>query len=98
MHPTKPRNLQPIDAERAAQFTVPPDTDPRPAPILAVTVADASRISGLGRTTIYERMADGSLPFAKIGRRTVIPMDGLIALIASGIVRMDEAAANERQP
>ena len=58
------------------------DNDPTPAPILAVTIADACRITGIGRSTLYELVADGRLPLAKIGRRSVIPFPALRDLIS----------------
>lgn len=56
--------------------------DPAPAPILAVRINDACRIVGVGRTTIYELISDGTLGLVKIGRASVIPMDDLRRLIA----------------
>ncbi len=59
------------------------DVDPAPPPILSVTIVDACRISGMGRTAIYEAITDGRLSALKAGQRTLIPMDSLRALIAS---------------
>ncbi len=58
-----------------------PEVPHDPAPLLAVSIVDAARVIGVSRTTIYELMADGDLPFAKIGRRTVIPFDELRRLL-----------------
>jgi excisionase family DNA binding protein len=44
----------------------------------AVTVAEAVRFSGIGRTHLYDLMADGRLPFAKVGSRRLIARRGLI--------------------
>ena len=37
----------------------------------AVSVADATVITGLGRTTIREAISRGELPALKVGRRTL---------------------------
>jgi excisionase family DNA binding protein len=54
-----------------------------PAPLLAVTVNEACRITGLGRTTLYELVADGRLPLVKVGRRSVIPFEALRRLVGA---------------
>ena len=87
MHKTTARDVPRLEMQDADNcVVVAPDNDPLPAPIIAVTVADAARITGIGKTTLYERMGNGSLPFAKVGRRVVIPFGGLTALIAANIV------------
>lgn len=48
---------------------------------LAYSVADAARVTGLGRTTLYALMADGTLPSRKIGKRRLIPAASLMRLI-----------------
>ena len=50
---------------------------------LAFTIADASKVSGLGRTSIYELIGAGKLRAIKAGNRTLIPADALRAFIAS---------------
>jgi excisionase family DNA binding protein len=49
----------------------------------AVTVAEAVRFSGVGRSQLYRLMTRGELPFAKVGARRLIPRRGLIALLAN---------------
>jgi excisionase family DNA binding protein len=44
---------------------------------LAYGVADAARVAGFGRSTLYEALASGSLRAVKLGRRTLIPVDEL---------------------
>lgn len=61
--------------------TTKPSTSQRDA--LALSVDDAARQSGLGRTTLYELMQAGQLPFAKIGARRLILVDDLRALLAA---------------
>ena len=48
---------------------------------LAYSVAEASRTTGLGRTTLYGLIASGALPSRKIGKRRLIPAEGLRRLI-----------------
>ncbi len=40
--------------------------------VIAYPVPDAVRVSGATRTSIYEAMRGGKLPFRKLGRRTLI--------------------------
>lgn len=48
---------------------------------LAYSVAEACRVSSLGRTQLYSLIAAGRLESRKIGRRTVIPAASLRALV-----------------
>jgi excisionase family DNA binding protein len=54
---------------------------PIPPEKLAFSVAEACVATILGRTTIFEKIKDGTLIARKIGGRTVIPADALRALI-----------------
>ena len=49
---------------------------------LAVSIREACRLSGLGRTKIYELISDGRLTPVKIDRRTLIPFDDLAKLVS----------------
>lgn len=51
-------------------------------PKIAYSIKEACKASSLGRTTVYARIADGSLRAVRIGGRTVIPAESLHALIA----------------
>lgn len=51
--------------------------------ILAYTIADATSVSGLGRTTLYELIGAGKIEARKAGGRTLIPADSLRTYIAS---------------
>jgi len=48
---------------------------------LAYTVADACRVSTIGKTRLYQLIAEGKLEARKIGKRTLIPAASLRALI-----------------
>ncbi|WIG56162.1 MAG: hypothetical protein OJF61_001950 [Rhodanobacteraceae bacterium] len=51
-----------------------------PAPI-SVSPEDAAQMLGLGRTKTFELIRTRELPSIKIGRRTLVPVAGLHALI-----------------
>ncbi|MEN9924146.1 MAG: hypothetical protein RL268_272 [Pseudomonadota bacterium] len=48
---------------------------------LAYSVADACRVSSLGKTQIYALIGAGRLECRKVGKRTLIPAASLRALI-----------------
>jgi excisionase family DNA binding protein len=50
---------------------------------LAVSLDEAARRAGLGRTSIYEAVNRGELPLRKVGRRSLIRVDDLKAWIDS---------------
>lgn len=50
----------------------------------AVTVTEAVRFSGIGRTHLYDLMTSGRLPYARVGARRLIARRGLIELLAAG--------------
>jgi excisionase family DNA binding protein len=50
--------------------------------VVAHTIADAVRVSGIGRTTLYELIGAGKLDARKAGNRTLIPADSLRSYIA----------------
>lgn len=49
---------------------------------LAYSIADAVRVSAIGRTRLYALIGEGRLKATKVGKRTLIPADSLKALIA----------------
>ena len=53
----------------------------QPAHALSFTVAAASELSGLGKTSLYALMREGKLRRIKIGDRTLIGGDSLRALL-----------------
>jgi excisionase family DNA binding protein len=48
---------------------------------LALSVKDAARLLGLGRSTIYRLIGEGELQTIKLGNRTLIKMASLRSLI-----------------
>ena len=49
---------------------------------LAVRIPDAVRMTGIGRSKLYELIASGDLETIKIGRCTLVRVDALKALLA----------------
>lgn len=54
--------------------------EPRP---LAVSINEASRMLGIGRTKLHELIAAGKLPARKLGSRTVVLASGIESFLAS---------------
>lgn len=48
----------------------------------AVTVAEASRLTRLGKTTLYQLIANGSIASSKIGKKRLIQRSELKRLLA----------------
>ena len=55
----------------------------RKAEPLAVSPAEAVRLAGLGRTTIYAALGSGALKSLKIGKRRLIAHDALRSWLLS---------------
>ena len=51
---------------------------------LALSVSDAAKRLGIGRNSAYEAIKRGELPHLKVGRRVLIPVAALEALLARG--------------
>lgn len=49
-------------------------------PPLALSIPEAAKHLGIGRTTLYRLIGDGVIPVVKIGRRTIVPVASLEAL------------------
>lgn len=49
---------------------------------LAVSAADAAKLLGVSKATIHEQVAEGRLALVKIGRQSVVPVEGLRRLLA----------------
>jgi excisionase family DNA binding protein len=50
-------------------------------PKLAYSIKEACLVSSLGRTTIYNHIAENRLRAVRVGGRTLIPADSLHALV-----------------
>ena len=48
---------------------------------ITLTVAEACRVTGIGRTTLYALVKEGRLPILHLGRRTLIRRTDLERLI-----------------
>lgn len=74
--------------EQSADLNAEADTK-APPPILpgdlVASVAQAMQVTGLGRTKINELMNDGTLARKKLGRRTLISLEGIERLVGSKI-------------
>lgn len=60
--------------------------DPREQPVLSVE--EAGRLLGLGRSAAYEAVRRGEIPSLRLGRRRVVPTASLRRLLALDV---DEA-------
>ncbi|MCZ7526150.1 MAG: excisionase family DNA-binding protein [Acidimicrobiia bacterium] len=58
------------------------------APIL-LSVVDAARYIGIGRSLLYDLLADGTIESIAIGRRRLVPVDALDAYVER--LRAEEA-------
>lgn len=57
----------------------------------AVRIEEATRISGLGRTTLYRLMSAGEIATVKIGARRLIPRSELRRILAENLVPAEAA-------
>ena len=48
---------------------------------IAVPISEACRISGIGRSKLYEMIKTGDVQVAKIGRRSLVLIESLKALL-----------------
>jgi excisionase family DNA binding protein len=55
----------------------PPDLGGRPGRPITVRIREASRLTGIGRSKLYELIKDGHIETVKIGSMTLIPMRSL---------------------
>lgn len=66
----------PFDAPMKTNLAPPVSGDP-----LTVRIAEAVRLTGIGRSKLYELIASGDIETVKVGRCTLIPMASLRALV-----------------
>jgi excisionase family DNA binding protein len=59
---------------------------------LCFSISDAAHASGLSRARLYEIIAAGELPFAKIGKRTLIRAEDLRQFIDRHLTTRGKAA------
>lgn len=74
-----------LEGQLGLPFDAPEGPDPvrllRGDP-LTVRIAEAVRLTGIGRSKLYELIASGDIETIKVGRCTLIPMTSLRALVA----------------
>jgi hypothetical protein len=64
--------------------------------MISLTIADAVRLSGIGRTSLYELIGAKKLDARKAGNRTLITADSLrsyVANLPAADIRMTRKAA-----
>jgi excisionase family DNA binding protein len=72
---------EPPPRQMAAPIPMPlPAVSETPPPLL-VSIKEARRLVGLGHSTIYARIADGTLETVRLGSRRLIQYDSLRKLI-----------------
>lgn len=54
-------------------------------PKIGYSIREACHASSLGRTTLYSHIAAGRLRVTRIGGRTIIPAEALLALISGEV-------------
>lgn len=58
-----------------------------PSDQLAVSIPDAARRAGIGRSTIYNEIKAGRLASAKLGKRRLIPLAALREWLAAATAK-----------
>ena len=56
---------------------------------LTCTVAEACEVTGLGRTKIYELIGDGRVTTTTVGRRRLVIVQSLLALVGINATAVD---------
>ena len=77
------------------------EAKPFPAPLLTLTIREALRATGLGRTTLYKLIDSGQVRRVKVGKRTLVRYDDLQKLVAPDdcAIHLDSnKQSNEPQP
>ncbi|NRG40373.1 helix-turn-helix domain-containing protein [Rathayibacter sp. VKM Ac-2835] len=55
----------------------------------AISVEEAGEVIGIGRASAYAAVRNGELPSIRIGRRLVVPVPALLALLGEGAPKKD---------
>jgi excisionase family DNA binding protein len=58
------------------------EAKPFPAPLLTLTIREALRATGIGKTTLYKLIDTGQVRRVKVGKRTLVRYDDLQKLVA----------------
>lgn len=51
--------------------------------VLLHSIPETIEMIGLGRSTIYELMTSGRLPYVKVGTRRLVPHDSIVNFVAT---------------
>lgn len=81
-----------VQVERSAAADMPVPSNLRPLPFaqrLTCTVAEACEATGLGRTKIYELIGDGRVTTTTVGRRRLVIVQSLLALVGVNAIPAD---------
>lgn len=52
--------------------------------ILSVSIKQACACIGIGRTKLYQLIKEGKIEVTRLGRRTLVRTDSIIALVSEG--------------
>jgi excisionase family DNA binding protein len=55
-----------------------------------LTVEETARVLGIGRSTAFAAVRDGTIPAVRIGRRWLIPRNSLEGLLSNARAAIDE--------
>ncbi|GGJ10855.1 helix-turn-helix domain-containing protein [Neoroseomonas lacus] len=78
--PASPKAPDPSTLPRVALYADFIDGSPE---TLAVSISEACRIVGIGRSTLYEALARGEIEAAQAGRRTIVIVESLRRYVAA---------------
>jgi len=61
---------------------------------LTITVPEAGRVLGIGRDAAYAAAERGEIPTLRLGRRLVVPVPKLLALLGADVPDMSEPGSD----
>jgi excisionase family DNA binding protein len=67
-------------------------------PRTTLTVEEAARVLGIGRSTAYEAVRCGQIPAMRLGRRSIVPAAWLAQQLGVTIEAVTVAIADGEQP